>query len=174
MMTMPDFGTFSDCYKPDRQEVCAMDLRRTLSRNAPTLYVVQEAYGRDNVLGWVSGQLATIAMFTGVHQGDVVMTHQLLAMAKVIVSNFPAMRVTDMMLFIARFKAGYYGRFYGTFDPMVLTEAISQHFLPWIRQLRHEMISERQREEQRRQREHNDEVLIGYSEYLAMIGKKGE
>lgn len=69
------------------------------------------------------------------------------------------------MLFIARFKSGKYGRFYGAIDPMKITSAM----LDYIRERRID-IERYEREQYRIQRQKEIEERgnnrISYAEYL--------
>ena len=68
------------------------------------------------------------------------------------------------MLFFQRFKAGHYGHFYGTVDPLVITEAL-QVFLEYRADRLARIERDRQkteklkREEERAERERRGELL---------------
>lgn len=68
---------------------------------------------------------------------------QIEEVARVIISEFYYMKLSEIMLFFAYFKAGRYGNFYGCVDPLVITTAL-QRFkterMQWI--IRLEQIAE--------------------------------
>lgn len=162
------YSAFERKYSVENEDVCASNVGLTLTCEAPTLYVVRDAYGEDNTIAWIFAHLSAIAMYVGVKKGDAVVVQQLMSMSRVILHNFEGMRVTDMMLFFSHFKAGHYGEFYGSFDPMVITRSINK-FVEWSRQKRGEVVRQQRQAEDRRRREMVDEVLMGYSEYLASV-----
>lgn len=47
-------------------------------------------------------------------------------LAYIIASEFFFLKISELMLFFHRFKAGRYGRFYGSVDPMVITSALHE------------------------------------------------
>lgn len=49
---------------------------------------------------------------------------QVLDCARTISSMYYYLKVSELMLFFFRFKAGKYGRFYGSVDPMAITSAL--------------------------------------------------
>ena len=61
-------------------------------------------------------------------------------------NEFSKLKVSELMLYFYRFKAGYYGRFYGIVDPMIITTSI-QLFLDWRNSMLAN-ISERKKKEQ--------------------------
>lgn len=79
-------------------------------------------YGDAVLMSWLDIQLSDLAMFAGVRKDEAgTMTERL---AQVIADNYGHMKVSELMLFLQHFKSGRYGRFYGQFDPMVVTDAL--------------------------------------------------
>jgi hypothetical protein len=66
-----------------------------------------------------------------------------------IVSEFGFLKASEVMLFFYRLKAGRYGHFYGSIDPMVIMETLRNRFMPE----RAAVIDEAEREERRRERD---------------------
>lgn len=149
------------------QRYCVGHVRRCFTGDAPTLQDVRQAYSAEISDSWLDVQLTELVRFCGVRKdafADVV--DPLIA---VISDNFGFLKVSELMLFFQQFKAGKYGRFYGSIDPMVITTAI-QSFL----QYRAEQISiidkDRQREEAKRREAERAErasrgELISYDEW---------
>ncbi|MFK2325614.1 DUF6633 family protein [Bacteroides fragilis] len=79
-------------------------------------------------------------------------------------SEYYYINTAEICFFIARFKAGKYGRFYGAIDPMKITSAM----LDYISERRKD-IERKEREEYRMQREKEIEERgnnrISYAEY---------
>lgn len=86
------------------------------------------------------------------------------AVSAVIADNFGYLKLSELMLFFQQFKAGRYGRFYGSVDPLVITEAL-QSFLDFraermaaIEKVKRQE-EERKREAQRAEQERNGELM---------------
>lgn len=58
----------------------------------------------------------------------------IIELSKLIVRGYPHIRLTEFALFVARFKLGLYGKFYGAFDPITVGEA----FKKFLQQRGHE------------------------------------
>lgn len=100
---------------------------RAFNNGAPTLNVLDAAYGEGAGAKWLMPQLFAIGEFAGVREKmDEVQT---LELARVIRVKYGFLSVTELMYFFCNLKAGRYGRFYGTVDPMVITEALGGPFM---------------------------------------------
>lgn len=91
----------------------------------PQLAVAANAYGRDAVVGWLMGQLEDLFRMAGVRVASDAGVLQ--AAAEAVMTSYPSLRLTEIMLFLTRFKAGVYGRFWGQTDPLVVTEALAKY-----------------------------------------------
>lgn len=89
---------------------------------APTLSVVNEAFGKNITETWLAIQIRNLSEFSGVK--DKIDTSQIDALAKVIIATFKFLKVTELMHFFLLFKSGKYGKFYGSVDGLVITEAL--------------------------------------------------
>ncbi len=114
-------------FNPDVQRLCATNIDRCFTGDAPTLFEVRKAYSPATVDSWLDVQLSDLIMFCGVKGKDEFST-SVNALTAVIADNFGYLKLSELMLFFQQFKAGRYGRFYGSVDPMVITEAL-QSFL---------------------------------------------
>lgn len=168
---MPRYDLFEQRYSVANEDKCADNIPQTLLCDSPTLYVLRDAYGHDNTVAWLFVHLSAIALMIGVRKGDDIMSHQLTSLARVILHNYPQLRATDLMLFFSRFKAGYYGRFYGTFDPMVVSDALNQ-FAEWCRLQRGLILTQRHIEQQRHLPPPDTSRCISYSEFLALRSRR--
>lgn len=91
----------------------------------PTLAVCVNAYGPRAMAGWVMAQMEDLNRNAG--GNDKARAEELQTAAEAIVNNYPQLRLTDVMLFFSRFKAGLYGRFYGKSDTLVVTTALAKY-----------------------------------------------
>ena len=114
--------TFAPGYQADvarNPDLCMTDPR------VPTLAVAVNAYGRRGMTGWVIAQMEDLNRTAGGR--DKMTAEEMQAAAEAIVTTYPQLRLTDVMLFFSRFKAGCYGRFYGKTDSLVITTALAQY-----------------------------------------------
>lgn len=82
----------------------------------------------------------------------------------VIADNFGDMKLSELMLFFNWFKAGRFGRFYGTVDAMVITDGLQQFRAvksEYLRQIqrKQERDEERRRYAERERQARNGELL---------------
>lgn len=122
----PDFLNFAMTFAPQYQSDFAQNPDKCMTDpDMPPLSVAANAYGRNRVKGWLIGQMEDLNRMTGAR--DKSQGIALEQTADVILSEYPHLRVTDIMLFLTRFKAGRYGRFYGSTDPLVVTSALPKY-----------------------------------------------
>lgn len=114
-------------FNPGVQRYCAANIDRCFTGDAPSLWQVRKAYGGDALDSWLDIQLTDLVNFCGV-KGKEDFSRITDAVVAVVADNFGYLKLSELMLFFNQFKAGMYGRFYGSVDPMVITEAL-QSFL---------------------------------------------
>ena len=157
-----DAMRFLSKFNPDVQDYCARNPERCFIADTPTLHDVLRAYGEDAAASWLDIQLTDLVQFSGVrkeHAATVIGP-----LAQVISGNYGFLKVSELMLFFQHFKCGKYGRFYGQFDPMVVTEALHDFLEYRTEQLsaierRRAQEREAQRREQRRRQEAAGELM---------------
>ncbi|WP_319505951.1 DUF6633 family protein [Bacteroides graminisolvens] len=121
------YSTFCELGKAFNPQVGARlpnNTERVYTSDAPTIQLVSEAYGRTNALSWISIQLNSIDLFTQVKND--LNEDARKELAELILSHYGFLKLPEFMLFVARFKLGIYGRFYGSFDPIAFCEAIKR------------------------------------------------
>ena len=150
-------------FNPGVQRYCAANIDRCFTGDAPSLRQVRKAYGGDTLDSWLDIQLTDLVNFCGV-KGKEEFSRITDAVAAVIADNFGYLKLSELMLFFQRFKAGHYGHFYGTVDPLVITEALQVFLecradrLARIERDRHKT-EKLKREEERAERERRGELL---------------
>lgn len=154
-------------YNPDLQfkivkcKASHSDLAMNLS--IPTLSLLASTYGNETPVEWLKIQFGTLNDFAEVSakMGN----DQLQELAEIFISEYYYINAAEICFFIARFKSGKYGRFYGAIDPMKITSAM----LDYIKERRID-IERYEREQYRVQREREIEERgnnrISYAEYL--------
>lgn len=139
-------------FNPNVQRFCATNIDRCFTGDAPTLLEVRKAYSLESADSWLDIQLSDLISFCGVKGKDECSNRAIVdAVVAVISDNFGYLKLSELMLFFQQFKAGRYGRFYGSVDPMVITDAL-QSFLDF-RAERIAAIDKAQRQEEERKRE---------------------
>ena len=157
-------------FNPEVQRYCAANIDRCFTGDVPTLYEVQKCYSPEAVDSWLDAQLSNLVTFCGVKGKDEFTNSDFVnAVTSVIADNFGYLKLSELMLFFQQFKAGKYGRFYGSIDPMVITEAL-QGFLEFRAERiavieREKRIAEsKKQDEERAERERNGELMT-YEEW---------
>lgn len=130
--------------------------------SAPTLQHVNKDYGRGTAEEWLLYQLDDLSEYCGAR--DKLTKGQMRSLAQLLTQEYGWLNVAEFMLFFRRFKLGRYGRFYGSVDPMAITIALKERFLPE----RYEAYERKEQEEREHEREEKERNAITYVEYLEM------
>ena len=144
---------------PARQLDLAQDPDECFFGDYPTLSEVKAQYGSNASVTWLLPQLFNLSEYCGVKDklhGDV-----MLECAGIIASEFFYLKTSEIMLFMVRFKAGKYGRFYGKVDPMMITMALRQFCLE-----RNTEYGRKEEEERMERTRKMKEDAISYDEYV--------
>lgn len=106
---------------PDTQSAFARKAEISVMGDYPTLTDINAAYGNTMAQKWLMPQLADLSLYTGAKN---LTQRQMLQLASIIATEYHYLKVTELLVFFHRFKAGAYGQFYGNVDPMVVTCAL--------------------------------------------------
>ena len=137
----------------------------SLNRDIPALVDVKNTYGEQTAYQWLLVQLLSLNNYTGVNNG---MTDaQVSELAYLILSNYYYLNLAEIMQFVAKFKLGIYGQFYGSVDPLKITSALQTYIRDRNRSI-DDAENERKRKERERQAEENRKNAITYEEYLKL------
>ena len=129
-------------FNPGKQVECASLGDRCYTGMAPTLTEAKKVWGNDIAESWLEIQLYDLSEFAGCKEK---MTQaQIVATAQTIILHFSYLKISELMVFFQRLKAGVYGHFYGAVDGMVITEAL-QSFLRFRAEQVRRIESERER-----------------------------
>ena len=115
-------------YTPDKQSLFARQPQRCLLGNSPTLADMRAMYGGRWAELWLENQLRDLGEYAGAKEKPNQL--QLEETARMIIADAYYLKLSELMLFFAQFKVGRYGRFFGSVDPIVITEAL-QAFKVW-------------------------------------------
>lgn len=159
MRTFAPKNTFAYC----------SDLRRVYMGTAPTLKTLGAAYGDALPDVWVSTQIHALSEDCGCK--DKMTPQQVRSTARTIVAVFGYLNVVELMHFFLLFRAGEYGRFYGSVDGLVITEALQA----FVRQRRDRISgfeAEAEAEKRKAQWERQRKYAISYEEWKRRQGEK--
>lgn len=113
---------------PSEQEKYVGDPLEVLNSELPTMTELCLAYGDDASVAWLIPEILSVSEFCGCK--DKFTGEQLEATARLIAKGHHNLTVSELHLFFGWLKLGKYGRFYGSLDPMVITEALCE-FIKW-------------------------------------------
>ena len=116
-----DSESFLKKVSPSTQTSFASHPNNAVIGDYPTLLDLKQAYGKNFAAIWLVPQIDNLTLFTGAKN---ITEQQHEELAKIIAAEYGYLKVTELLLFFHRFKAGHYGRFYGSVDPMVITCAL--------------------------------------------------
>lgn len=112
---------FKRTVNPDTQINFGKNPTAAVMGDYPTLTDINIAYGDGFATEWLLPHLARLSLFVGAKNLDINQEREL---AAVIAEEYHYLKVTEILLFLYRFRTGRYGRFYGAVDPMVITCAL--------------------------------------------------
>lgn len=129
----PTFKAFSSAYSTSLQTIILSDMEKAYSEKSPTMSDLERMYGCDSSSLWVKTQLLTIDFASSTKESADI--DALSEFSRLFVAQYHYIKLTEFLLFIARFKLGKYGKFYGYFDTITVGEA----FRKFLRERSEEM-----------------------------------
>lgn len=148
-------------YTPERQAVIARNPSKVYESDSPTLADMRAMYGGEWANFWLENQLQNLNEYVGCTKKMDVL--QIEDTARVIIADSYFLKLSEVMLFLARLKAGRYGTFYGTVDPMTITTSLQTFKSERIQEL--SKIEDRKRDEARQAEDRSG--TMNYLEWLA-------
>lgn len=118
-----NFSKFLVAFNPDMQYELSADVEDCFFGYYPTLARLDREYCNTASIQWLNIQIYNLNEFCGCK--DKMSPQQVLDCARTISTMYYYLKVSEFMLFFFRFKAGKYGTFYGSVDPMTITSALS-------------------------------------------------
>ncbi len=159
-----DRTKFLTLFNPDLQMKVCKDSQLCFFGDAPVLSELNMAYGEMTATMWLVPQLYDLSEYCGCR--DKLQGKPLEECASVIATEFYYLKVSEIMLFLHWFKAGRFGRFYGSVDPLVITTSLRDFM-----KIRNMEIDKRQQEERNRANEEAVKNAITYEEFQKRMGK---
>lgn len=157
---------FLNTFKPDMQVMAARYVERAYFGTAPMLETVCLGYGELAAMVFICALLEDINLFVGVKEKMPVNRQR--ELSRLVLAEYPYLKVTELLLFFHRLKCGRYGRFYGMVDALTVTSALMQFM--------GERLTETNRFKAARKKEEKPEKVasggITYEEYLQLKEKQ--
>lgn len=147
-------------FNPNYQREICGSVKQCLFGDYPTLGKLK-AYGDKFPMTWLVPQLYNLSEYCGCR--DKLKGAALEDCAFTIATEFQYLKVSEVMLFLHRFKAGKYGRFYGSVDPLTITNAMHS----FVKE-RHYAYLQHESEEREKEREQWAKEAVSREEYLRM------
>lgn len=141
-----DSAEFITTFAPKKQYAFCTEVKRCYMGKAPSLVVVNEAFGKGTAQSWLAFQLRDLSEFSGAKEKLGI--GQIDDITEVIMSQFPFLKVTELMHFFLLFKSGKFGKFYGAVDGLAIMEALREFIDD-----RNDKIYRWRQEEERREKE---------------------
>lgn len=151
-------------FNPKKQNEYIKHFDRCFIGNALRLTDVACAYEEKTAIFWIKIQLLDLALFTGVKKPS---DEQITMLCETILANYGYLKVTELMVFFSKFKAGQFERFFGNFDAMVITTSLATFI-----ELRKNWIFEAYQRQENEKREKRHENTIPMPDYLQQKIKK--
>lgn len=138
-------------------------------RDSPTLVRIDVTYGKGSSANWLYNVLQGMLVFLGVTE-DKFSKEQVYNLACNIAANYKTLKVVEILLFISRFEAGKYGRFYGGDSyALVITESLNKFMVE-----REHYYADIERERAEKRIEESKKGTISLEEYKKLKEERGE
>ena len=111
-----DLGSFVKKFNPSYQREICEKKDECFFGNYPTLAELKAAYGTNAPMIWLVPQLYHLSEYCGCK--DKLTEKQLEECAYIIASEYYYLKVSELMLWLHRFKAGKYGRFFNRYSAL--------------------------------------------------------
>ena len=112
---------FLNTFKPDMQVMAARYTERAYFGTAPMLETVCLGYGELVVMVFICALLEDINLFVGVKEKMPVNRQR--ELSRLVLAEYPYLKVTELLLFFHRLKCGRYGRVFGVGGGVTVTSA---------------------------------------------------
>lgn len=143
----PTYERLASAFSSALQGVLLASPEKAYSEKSPVISDLDRLYSSGASAFWVKTQLATLDFASQTKEGADM--DALAEFSELFVVKYGHIKLTEFLSFIARFKLGRYGKFYGYFDTLTVGEA----FRKFLRERDYELdkvICKRSNEERER------------------------
>ena len=145
------------------------DVVACFRRESPTFVRIDLTYGKGSSANWIYNILQGMFVFLGV-TNDKFSKEQIYNLACNIYANYKTLKVVEFLLFVTKFEAGKYGRFYGdTSYALTVGDALNQFMIE-----REHYYADIERQRAEKKIEESKKGAISFDEYKRMKEAKGE
>ena len=166
------YGSFiqlSNKFSYANKNIFVQDATACFRRDSPTLVRIDLTYGKGSSSNWLFNILQSMFLFLGV-TNDKFSKEQIYNLACNIYNNYKTLKVVEVLLFVTRFEAGRYGRFYGdTSYALVVGDALNQFMVE-----REHYYADIERERAEKKIAEGKKGAISFDEYKRMKEESGE
>lgn len=150
-------------YTPDKQSTCASQKVRCVTGKSPSLVDFRRMFGENKAVLWLSIQIKDFSEYTGVKRK--LTTFQIDDTARIILSDFYFLKMSEILLFFAYIKGGRYERFFGAVDPLVITSSLRMFLKDRAKIIETHEASEQERKRQEEANERASAVTMNIEEW---------
>lgn len=115
-------------YNPANWGYAAAHPAKAYEAHCPTLREMDAIYGSGAAANWIDMQVS--ALFGASSKADTELANSIGIFADTFAAEVRAYKLSELMLFFARYKAGVYDNSYATFDTRRIGNAFFKEFLP--------------------------------------------
>lgn len=144
------------------------DIKDCFFGEYPTLKELSDYYDSNIAIKIIMAHLVNLSEHEGC-KGKIT-AEQLLETATIIVMHFPDLKISEVIVFFNLFKAGKFGRFYGTVDPGIIMEQLNV-FIEDILVPAHD---KHDNDNQVKEYLHSLHEGVSWDEYCATLGMVGK
>lgn len=134
---------------------------------APTLAAIADAFGRKTAVMWLSIQFRDLSEYAGTKMK--LSVDQAKDLASLTFSEHKLWKVTHVMQFLTKLKAGTYGKFFGAVDPIQIATAM-RAYEEYRRDRSHRYWLKQDAERRRAEEERHTEAVNAHKKHLERLG----
>lgn len=146
---------------PEEQAKFARNAPKCFMGDCPTIADTRAIWGERVSLTWLENQLLDLSEYAGT--GNKLNLFQIEDLARIMLQEFYYLKLSEFMLFFAYFKAGRYGTFFGSVDPLVITTALQKFKNDRLQYIA--SLEQIEQEQKRNKQPRNDPECLTYSEW---------
>lgn len=168
----PTRGSVEMAFSPTKWPYAVANPERAYMADCPTLIAYDAAYGKGASEGWIYMQV--LALFGSSASKDKELVDGIRLFSSSFAQEVRQYKLSELMLFFARYKAGRYDNSYASFDTKRIGNAFFKEFLPQRSMEMDAAIRRKEQEESLRRRELPEGYVIpeGYNPYTWYLERK--
>lgn len=164
-MNYPSPSDVNRAYNPVHWGYAASNPYKAYTAICPTLGEMDVIYGNGEAANWIDMQVS--ALFGASSKTDKALADSIGLFSDTFAAEVRTYKLSELMLFFARYKAGVYDNSYATFDTRRIGSAFFKEFLPQRNMEMDAAIRKKEQEESLKRRELPEGYIVpkGYNPY---------